>query len=127
MRDYSKKIRYHLRELNGLAHEREVRRYLDRLASDFDRWKAGTVDTWELTDRIHRFHNGPSRKLYSQYTTRGIEDTNVAHAIVTGIIREDEVPPEVLDAIAHALAFYRHLEASDEDDADNEDEADEPK
>jgi hypothetical protein len=34
----------------------------------------------------------------------------VAHAVVTGVLKESEVPAEVLEALARSLAFYRSLE-----------------
>ena len=109
MQDYSQSVKRSLRQLAAIAHEREVAVHLTRLAESFEQWKAGTLETWELTDRIHRFHDGPSRELFNTYNSRR-PDVAVAHALVTGILKESEVPPEVTTAIANAIAFYRYLE-----------------
>ena len=39
---------------------------------------------------------------------------NAAYAIVTGILDEDEVPAELLEALARPLAFYEDLKQRDE-------------
>jgi hypothetical protein len=106
MADHPKRVKRQLRELAATAHEREVRAHLEQLAEDFAGWRAGKLDTWELTDRIHRFHDGPNRDLFVRYT-RGQPEMAVAHAVVAGLLKESEVPAEVLQAIAGALAFYR--------------------
>src|SRR5260370_989762 len=106
MNEYPRRIKQHLRELTATVHERAVRAHLEQLADDFQRWRAGTLDTWELTDRIHRFHDGPSRELFSQYN-QGEPGLNVAHAIATGLLKESEVPGEVLQALAGLIAIQR--------------------
>ncbi|HYT95102.1 MAG TPA: hypothetical protein VEL76_40670, partial [Gemmataceae bacterium] len=109
MDDYPKAVKRQLRELAAIAHERELRTYLERLEMDFAQWRAGRIDTWELSDRIHRFHQGPSRDLFVQYTGNW-PDMVVAHALVSGLLKESEVTAEVLQALARPIAFYRSLE-----------------
>ena len=116
MRDYPKPIKRQLRALAAVAHERDLRVHLQRLAQDFLDWQGGRLDTWELTDRIHKYYTGPSRKLYNQYDDRQA-DLNVAYALHRGVLKEAEVPPEVLQAIGNAIAFYRSLEQEDAADA----------
>lgn len=67
MTEQSKVIRRKLREFAGLAHEAELRQELGHLAAQFDEWRAGCLDSFELSDRIHEFHNGPSREIYNRY------------------------------------------------------------
>jgi len=76
------------------------------LAAEFERWRAGALDTWKLSDRIHRFHDGPSRELFVQYT-RVPAGMMVAHAIATGLLQEAEVAAEVREAIAGLVAMQR--------------------
>jgi hypothetical protein len=113
MNDPPKRVKRQLRELAATAHERAVRVHLETLAEDFARWRDGALDTWELTDRIHRFHDGPNRDLFVQYTGSR-PDMVVAHAVVTGLLKETEVPVEVFQVIAGAIAFYRSIEGSPE-------------
>ena len=114
MQGYSKSVKRSLRQLAATAHEREVGVHLSRLAESFAQWQAGTLETWDLTDQIHQFHNGPSRALFNTYNGRD-SDVAVAHALVEGILKESEVPPEVAAAIAHAIAFYRYLKQDAEE------------
>jgi len=94
-----------MRELAGSAHEEELRQELLRLSSDFDQWKVASLDSFELSDRIHAFHNGAARELFNRYTG-GMLEITVAHAIARGILPRDEVPPAVLAALARHLALY---------------------
>ena len=63
------------------------------------------MDSWELTEAIHRFHNGASRELYKKHNY-GLIQFNVAHAIFTGLLDRGQVPQELLDYLAKHLAFY---------------------
>jgi hypothetical protein len=109
MHDVPRRIKRLLREYAGRAHEEELRRELQPIAAGFDEWRRGSVDTWELCDRIHEFHNGAARRLFNLYTDRD-PTTAVAHAIHTGVIPRDQVPEELLEHLENALALYRHLE-----------------
>jgi hypothetical protein len=102
-----KRIKRLLRELAAKAHEEELRRALIPLANAFDRWSRGEADSFELSDLIHGFHQGPARDLFVRYTTRP-PDSAVAYAIATGIIDRREVPEELLEHLALALEFYAH-------------------
>jgi hypothetical protein len=56
-----------LRELAGMAYRRELGAELSKLEEEFARWRSGEIDPFELSDRIHRFHDGISRDLYVLY------------------------------------------------------------
>jgi hypothetical protein len=107
MQEPSKRIKRLLREHAAKAHEEELRRALPPLAAAFEDWKAGNVDRWDLCDRIHEFHQGPACELFKCYVVRqsGL-DLPVAFAIATGILDRDQVPPELLEHLSRALAFY---------------------
>ena len=55
----------------------------------------------------------PARRLFKQYND-GRPDLNVAYAIVVGILKREEVPADVLDALGRALAFYESLKERNE-------------
>ena len=57
---YAKRICKKLRELAGLAHERELSSTLETLDSHFARWRRQEIDCFELNDRIHSFHQKTS-------------------------------------------------------------------
>ena len=67
----------------------------------------GEVASFELSDLIHAFHQGPSRDLFVRYTSRP-HDPAVTYAIATGIIDRRDVPDELLEHLARALEFYAH-------------------
>lgn len=84
-------IKKAMRYLAGLAHEAERARALEGL---FQGWKSGEMDSFELSDPIHAFHNGPSRKIYLRYT--GLDSPLLVEcALANGLIPEAAVPKEV--------------------------------
>lgn len=98
MRDLPKSIKRVLRELNGLAHERELQRALGDLEAQFRAWRSGEIDCWELKDRIHRFHDGTARDLWKAYND-GDPAANVAVAVQSGVLQREEIPAEALEAL----------------------------
>jgi hypothetical protein len=109
MRDTSKRIKRLLREQAALAHEEELRRALLPLAAAFEEWKAGDLSSGALGVRIHEFHQGPSRRLFSKYNNAPL-DTVVAYAIVSGILDASQVPDELQEHLSTAIAFYKKEE-----------------
>jgi len=66
MREYSKKTKKLMRELEGKAYEEELRRALIPLSESFDSWKEGRTGSGELTELIHEFHRGPAKELFKK-------------------------------------------------------------
>ena len=58
LRSFSKAQKREVRRLAGLAHERELAAAVDNLRAQFERWRAGEFDVFELNERIHQFHDG---------------------------------------------------------------------
>jgi hypothetical protein len=106
-RDFTRAERRQLRELAGLAWDRERGAELAELEAAFRQWRAGELSPHELSDRIHRFHNGAARELYVLYTSRIHPSQLVARAVAADILAESEVPAELLPALASAIEFYR--------------------
>lgn len=103
---YPKAIRAQFRELIGLAHERELAAALEGLASRFDAWRQGTLDPFELNQLVHEYHRGPSVEIWKRYDDTDPEVT-LAQAIARGVLREDEVSPEVFEIVAHLVETFR--------------------
>jgi len=95
---HSKSIRKKLRELAGLAHERELSRALETLDSHFIRWRRQEIDCFELNDRIHSFHQKTSRELWETYSSME-DDFLVRRALKLGFLSREEVPEKVAEAI----------------------------
>lgn len=101
-----KGIRKHLRDLASLAYERELNQALGALADDFDRWRRRDLSPWNLTDKIHVFHQGPARDLFVFYRDSG-EPMAVGRAVARGLLEESEIPADVFPYIAASVEFYR--------------------
>jgi len=82
MVDTPKRIKRLLREYAAAAHEEELRRALLPISEAFGRWERRELDSGELSEIIHRFHQGPARDLWARYNTPHLEMV-VAFAITT--------------------------------------------
>ncbi|HEY3780223.1 MAG TPA: hypothetical protein VGL56_04010 [Fimbriimonadaceae bacterium] len=87
------------------AYERSLDKELHNLDTHFTSWKAGQINAFELTDLIHNFHQGPARKLFNTFTTRGMNEIMVAGFMTQGIINESDVSSELLDFLAPYIEF----------------------
>ena len=99
---WSKKQRRELHELRGMAWERELEQALGLLRSDFEMWKKGEISAFELSDRIHRFHDGRSRELFNMYTDT-LDSWRPETAVAKGII-EDGGDETFLHQLLHCPA-----------------------
>lgn len=109
-RELTKTQRRRLRELSALAYERDLSSELAKLEEGFKSWRAGTIDAFELSGSIHRFHQGPSRELFSKYESRNLELV-VAHAIHRGLLSAEEAGEEVLRLLDKEMALFRDHDA----------------
>jgi hypothetical protein len=111
--DLTKSQRRRIRELAGTAYDRELSRELGKLENDFERWRRGEIDAHELSDRIHRFHQGPNRRLFSIYNGGALE-MSVAAAIARGTLTEEEATLEIVDLLRGSIEFARqHIDSED--------------
>jgi hypothetical protein len=105
MRDVPRNIKRLVREWAGVAHDRELRKALGKLHVQFGRWKRGGISSLELNEFVHQFHDGTSREIWKRYATNHLEPA-VASAIAGGILRREELPPDLLQHIAGLIEFY---------------------
>jgi hypothetical protein len=117
MPEIPKRLKRLLRTCAGEAHEEELRRALEPLAEAFDRWKHGDIASSDLSNLVHKFHQGPARDLFAKYDTNHLE-APVAHAIVRGVLDKDKISPELLERLAKWLNFYAGLEGAANTEAD---------
>jgi hypothetical protein len=96
-----------LRELARLAYTRELGAELAKLEAEFARWRGGEIDPHELSQRIHRFHDGVSRDLYVFYRDV-LPVLAVARAVALNVIQEAEIPPEILSALEPVIQLQRN-------------------
>ena len=64
----SKRDKKKLKELAGIAYEKDLSRCLDVIYGSFENWKSGEMSVWDLNQHIHEFHNEIARSLYKSYT-----------------------------------------------------------
>lgn len=102
MEEFSRKERRRLRDLAGTAHERELDAALEELDSEFERWRSDELLPSELSERIHEFHDGGARELYSIYN-RLEEEQLVARAVAHGLLDEEEVGSDLLPRLEEAI------------------------
>ena len=95
---YAKSIRKKLRELAGLAHERELSSALETLDSHFAQWRRQGIDCFELNDRIHSFHQNTSGELWKTCSSME-DDFLVCRAVKLGFLSSEDVPEKVTEAI----------------------------
>jgi len=87
-----------LRELVGLAYERELSRALETLDSHFTQCRRQEIDCFELNDQIHRFHQKTTRDLWKTYSSME-DDFLVCRAVELGFLSKEDVPEKVAEAI----------------------------
>jgi len=88
--ELTKKQKKHIREIAGVAYEREMAAALDTLLAVFQKWKKGTANPFDVNEAIHKYHDGRSRDLYKQYVM-GDADMAVMLALARGALKIEEL------------------------------------
>jgi hypothetical protein len=105
MREVPKQIKRLVREWAAIAHDRDLRKSLSELRAQFDRWDGDEIDSFELNELVHRFHQDAARDIWKRYSTGHLEPA-VASAVAAGVLRKEELPAELLQHIAGLIEFY---------------------
>ena len=98
--------RTELRRWAQLAYERELKNTLLQLFGKFDQWRRGQLDPFELNEAVRRHSETDARELKTRYTTTPPE-TAVAMAVVTGVLREDELDAQCVALIGPQVKYLR--------------------
>lgn len=107
MQEVPKRIKRLVREWAGIAHDRDLRNALSELRAQFDRWDRGEIDSFELNELVHRFHQNTSREIWKRYATTHLAPA-VASAVVAGVLHKEELPADLVQHIAGLIEFYEH-------------------
>ena len=107
MQEVPKRIKRLVREWAGVAHDRDLRKALNELGAQFARWDRGEINSFELNDRVHRFHQDTAREIWKRYATTHLEPA-VALAVVAGVLRKEELPADLVQHLAGLIEFYEH-------------------
>lgn len=108
MAEYSAPMKRLIREWAARAHEAEMRLALAPLAEACKRWEQGSLDSFELNNLIHKFHQEDSRDLYLRYATND-QAPALARAIATGAINRATVPTELLKELRRLLQYFEEV------------------
>jgi len=107
MQDVPKHIKRQIREWAGIAHDRDLRKALGELRDQFGLWERGEIDSFELNERVHRFHEDTSREIWKRYATTHLKPA-VASAVAAGVLHREELPADLLQHISGLIEFYEH-------------------
>lgn len=66
--DFTRSDKKRIRQLADLAWDRELRIELQKIAAAIEEMESGQLTPFDVTDRIHKFHNGAARDLYNQFS-----------------------------------------------------------
>jgi hypothetical protein len=105
MKGYTKAQKKKLLELAGIANERELDQEMEMLYQHFENWRNEKISCFELSDLIHKFHQGPSREIWKMYTTSD-PDTAVSRAVALGLLKKEEIPKDLLDILDFKIGFF---------------------
>lgn len=105
MRTTPRHLKALLRQAAAIAHDRELSTALRDLRAEFDCRERGDITADELSDRIHRFHDGMSREIWRRYATNDLEPV-VAMAVAMAVLSRNELPKALLDHLAGLIESY---------------------
>ena len=111
--DLTKADKKKVRQLAGIAWERELRGELRSIADAIDEMENGSLSPFDVNDRIHKFHNGASRDLYKQYSA-SLPWLGVSRVYFDCVLTDDDLmdaSDEVRTGIAEFAANFARLEA----------------
>ncbi len=101
--DESKCRKRLLKQLLAEAHRRELTRALEALYQQFRHWESGDIDSFELNERIHRYHQQEARAIWSRYNVAPPSALMLVSAIRSGLMTLEEMPDELREKITVAL------------------------
>lgn len=102
---YSKAAYKKMGELSKMAYERELRGEIEKLAEQFQLWRDNRIDIWDLEEAVHKFHNGPARKLYARYRELSSEQV-LPYALHKGFVAHEDLPEEIVEEMRMKAGIY---------------------
>ncbi len=101
--DYTKSEKRVLRKLIAEAHKRELTQALERLCAEFRHWESGDIDSFELDERIHHYHQNDARIIWSRYNGGLPLLMVLAGTVQLGLMTLEELPAEFREKVAKTL------------------------
>jgi hypothetical protein len=103
-------IRRELSELRAKAWEAELGEALLPLADLFDAWRRGEASAFDLSDAIHRFHDGDSREIWKKHQWNDTEML-LAEALADGYLRREQITDRVYAILEPSVEHLQSLRA----------------
>ena len=106
--DFTKSDRKRIRQIADLAWERGLRIELRKIAVAMEEMESGRLTPFDVTDHIHRFHDGASRDLYNQFSS-SLPWLAVCRAYFDGVLTDDDITNASGDIQADIREFAASL------------------
>ncbi len=82
MKSLPNSVRKALQQWTAIAYERELSIELRKLSVYFEQFESGKISLFEVSEAIHKFHDGAARELYGTYAlSRGMDNMLVSNAV----------------------------------------------
>lgn len=107
--ELTKKEKRELKEIVSECYEDHLTELLENLYEDFQKWGGKHIDAFELTDRIHEFHDRDARKLYKMYVMSPPE-VAVIYALKNRMITKDAINTKILEKLGEYLDLLENLD-----------------
>ena len=104
----TKKEKALLRQLAHEAWKAELDAELEKLFEDFGRWADKGMSAFDLSDKIHEFHNGVSRERYVFYANPDLP-TAVSRAVAIGLLSEDALGETLLEKLLPLIEVFKSM------------------
>jgi len=99
-------MRKKLQDLADQAYEEELRQALTPLAEAFERWRSRDASSFEISDLIHEFHQGSSRRIWGTYKALK-PDALVARAVALRLLARESLPTEIAATLARQIDAFK--------------------
>jgi hypothetical protein len=109
--DFTKSERKRIRQIADLAWERGRRIELRKIAVAIEEMECGRLTPFDVTDCIHRFHDGAARDLYKQFSN-SLPWLAVCRAHLDGVLTDDDIADasdNIRDGIREFAATFARL------------------
>jgi hypothetical protein len=104
----TKSERAHLRSLAEEAWNEELSSALLELYEEFGKWGGDGISAFELSDKIHEFHDGISRELYKRYSLD--PQVAVSRAVALGIVDEEALGQPLAGKLSRMIDSFRKMQ-----------------
>ncbi len=92
-----KALKREIRKFGSVVHERRLALELRKLDGEFAQWRLGELNAFEMSELVHKFHEGPPRELWLTFSTNhvGFLAGRLREALAEGVLRGEELSEEL--------------------------------